>query len=259
MGMAMQAAAQRGIPFVVLDRINPIGGEIVEGNIREEGLSSFVGLYPIASRHGMTAGELAQMYNTHFGIRADLHVVRNEGWTRDLWLDETDLPWTKPSPNLPKFEGVIHYPGTVFFEGTNLSEGRGSEHPFEQTGAPWLRSAEVAAAMNARNLPGVRFSAVQFAVLPTGRKFGGQTINGVRLTVTNRETYRPIATTMRLIETIRRMHPNEFEWRGSMDRLSGSTRIRAAIENGTLETLLAEWERDAEKFREMRKPYLLYQ
>ena len=258
MGMAMQAAAQRGIPFVVLDRVNPIGGEIVEGNIREEGLSSFVGLYPIASRHGMTAGELAQMYNTHFGIGANLHVVKNEGWRRDLWLDETDLPWTKPSPNLPKFEGVIHYPGTVFFEGTNLSEGRGSEHPFEQTGAPWLRAAEVASAMNARNLPGVRFSAVQFAVLPTGRKFGGQTINGVRLTVTDRDSYRPVATTMRLIETIRRMHPNEFEWRGSMDRLTGSTRIRTAIENGTLETLLAEWERDAATFREMRKPYLLY-
>lgn len=268
MGLAMQAAAERKIPIVVLDRVNPIGGEIVEGNIREEGLSSFVGLYPIASRHGMTAGELAQMYNRHFGIGADLHVVRNEGWTRDLWLDETDLPWTLPSPNLPKFEGVIHYPGTVFFEGTNLSEGRGSDAPFEQTGAPWLRAAEVAAAMNAMNLPGVRFSAREFAVAPTARKHPGQTLQGVRLHVTNRETYRPVATTMRLMDTIRRMHPNDFQWRSSrneqgvesftLDRLTGSTRIRSAMENGTLTALLSEWDRDAERFRELRKPYLIY-
>lgn len=268
MGLAMQAAAEKKIPFVVLDRINPIGGEIVEGNIREEGLTSFVGLYPIASRHGMTAGELALMYNRHFGINADLHVVRNEGWKRSLWLDQTDLPWTKPSPNLPRFEGVIHYPGTVFFEGTNVSEGRGSSAPFELIGAPWLRSQEVAAAMNAMRLPGVRFSAEDFAIAPTGRKFGGQTVRGIRLTVTDRATYRPVAATMRLIDTIRRLHPGEFEWRGSrssegienfsLDRLSGSRRIRTAMENGTLDALLDEWERDAERFRELRKPYLLY-
>lgn len=268
MGLAMQAAAEKKIPFVVLDRINPVGGEIIEGNIREEGLTSFVGLYPIASRHGMTAGELALMYNTHFGIGADLHVVRNEGWTRNLWLDQTDLPWTKPSPNLPRFEGVIHYPGTVFFEGTNVSEGRGSNAPFELIGAPWLRSQEVAAAMNAMRLPGVRFSAEEFAIAPTGRKFGGQTVRGIRLTVTDRATYRPVAATMRLIDTIRRLHPADFEWRGSrssegiedfsLDRLSGSRRIRTAMENGTLDALLAEWDRDAERFREMRKPYLLY-
>ena len=268
MGHAMQAAAEKGIPFVVLDRINPVGGEIVEGNIREEGLASFVGLYPIASRHGMTAGELALMYNRHFGIGADLHVVKNAGWSRGMWMDQTDLPWTLPSPNLPVFEGVIHYPGTVFFEGTNLSEGRGTDAPFEQTGAPWLRNTEVAAAMNAMNLPGVRFSAREAAVRPTGRKFGGQTIKAVRLHVTDRATYRPIATAMRLMDTIRRMHPNEFEWRGSrtsegienfsLDRLTGSRRIRTAMEQGTLDALLAEWDRDAERFREMRKPYLLY-
>lgn len=269
MGHAMQAAAEKGIPIVVLDRINPVGGEIVEGNIREEGLTSFVGLYPIASRHGMTAGELARMYNRHFGIDADLHVVRNEGWRRDLWLDETDLPWTKPSPNLPLFEGVIHYPGTVFFEGTNLSEGRGSDHPFEQTGAPWFtRNAEVAATMNAMNLPGVRFTAVEFAIAPTGRKYGGQTVRGIRLHVTDREAYRPVATTMRLMHAIRQAHPNEFQWRCSanqqgeqscsLDRLAGSRRIRAAIENGTLDALLAEWEQDAQRFRAMRQPFLLY-
>jgi uncharacterized protein YbbC (DUF1343 family) len=269
MGLAMQAAAKKKIPIVILDRPNPIGGTIVEGNIREPGMESFVGLYPIASRHGMTAGELARLYNKEFGIGADLYVVPLEGWKRELWSDQTDLPWTRPSPNLPTFAGVINYPGTVFFEGTNLSEGRGSDNPFEQTGAPWLRAQEVADSMNARHLPGVQFSAVDFAVLPTARKYGGQTIHGVRMTVTDRERYRPIATTMRLIELIRRLHPQDFQWRHStaspnavetyyFDTLTGSRRTRAAIENGTLETLLAEWDRDAQKFRETRKPYLLY-
>jgi uncharacterized protein YbbC (DUF1343 family) len=268
MALAMQAAAEKKIPIVILDRPNPIGGVIVEGNIREKGIESFVGLYPIASRHGLTAGELAGLYNKEFGIGADLHVVKLDGWKRDAWLDRTDLPWTKPSPNLPRFEGVIHYPGTVFFEGTNVSEGRGTEFPFEQVGAPWLRASEVADSMNARHLPGVTFAAVEYPVLPTGRKFPGQTIKGVRLTVTDRATYRPVSTSMRLMDLIRRLHPNDFQWRSSrsadgresfsLDRLTGSTRIRAAMESGTLETLLTQWEQDAERFREMRKPYLLY-
>lgn len=269
MGLAMQAAARKKIPIVILDRPNPIGGTIVEGNIREPGMESFVGLYPIASRHGMTAGELARLYNKEFGIGADLYVIPLEGWKRELWSDQTDLPWIKPSPNLPTFAGVINYPGTVFFEGTNLSEGRGSDNPFEQTGAPWLRAQEVADSMNARHLAGVQFSAVDFAVLPTARKYGGQTIHGVRMTVTDRERYRPIATTMRLVELIRRLHPQDFQWRHStaspgavetyyFDTLTGSKRTRTAIENGTLETLLAEWDRDAQRFHEMRKPYLLY-
>jgi uncharacterized protein YbbC (DUF1343 family) len=264
----MQAAAEKKIPIVVLDRPNPIGGEIIEGNIREDDLQSFVGLYPIASRYGMTAGELAQMYNKHWNVNADLHVVKLSGWKRDVWLDKTDLPWTGPSPNLPKFEGVIHYPGTVFFEGTNVSEGRGSDAPFEQIGAPWIRAQELADSMNALKLPGVSFAARSYPILPTGRKFGGQTINGVKLTVTDRRTYRPIATSMRLMAMIRKLHPNDFQWRSStnaegrqnfsLDRLTGSRRIRAAIENGTLDSLLAEWDRDAERFREMRKPFLLY-
>jgi uncharacterized protein YbbC (DUF1343 family) len=268
LGLAMQAAAEKKIPIVVLDRPDPIGGTIIEGNIREEGIGSFVGLYPIASRYGLTAGELAGMYNKHFGINADLHVVKLDGWNRNVWLDKTDVPWIGPSPNLPKFEGIIHYPGTVFFEGTNLSEGRGSDAPFEQTGAPWLRNVEVADSMNARKLPGVRFSPVQMTIAAGARKYGGQMIPGVKMTVTDRMTYRPIATTMRLMELIRRLHPNDFQWGGSrtadgkenysLDRLTGSTRIRAAMENGTLDALLAEWDRDAQRFREMRKPYLLY-
>jgi uncharacterized protein YbbC (DUF1343 family) len=269
LGLAMQAAAEKKIPIVVLDRPNPIGGEIIEGNIREDGLESFVGLYPIASRYGLTVGEIAGMYNDFWKIGADLHVVKMAGWKRDLWMDKTDLPWTGPSPNLPMFEGVIHYPGTVFFEGTNVSEGRGSEAPFELIGAPYIRAKELADSMNALKLPGVRFVSQTYPIKPTGRKYPGETIHGVRLHVTDRQAYRPVATSMRLMAMIRKLHPNDFQWRCSrrgadsvetcgLDRLTGSTRIRAAIENGTLDQLLAEWDRDAEKFREQRKPYLLY-
>ena len=158
LGLAMQAAAEKKIPIVVFDPINPIGGTIVEGNIREDGLESFVGLYPIASRYGLTPGEIAGMYNGVWKVGADLHVEKVSGWKRDVWMDKTDLPWTRPSPNLPKFEGIIHYPGTVFFEGTNVSEGRGSPAPFELIGAPSIRAQELADSMNALKIPGVRFS-----------------------------------------------------------------------------------------------------
>jgi uncharacterized protein YbbC (DUF1343 family) len=268
MGLAMQAAAEKGIPFVVLDRPNPIGGLIVEGNLLDPDFSSFVGLYPIASRHGMTAGELALMYNDHFGIGSDLTVVRVEGWTRDLWFDGTDLPWRGPSPNLPELLPTIHYPGTVFFEGTNLSEGRATDRPFEQTGAPWLRARELTDSLNALGLPGIAFQAVRFEVAPGRRRFAGQTIPGVRYILMDRETYRPVMTTLLLIDMVKRLHPAEFRFGSSqaaeggmshyMDLLSGTDRVRAAVEAGTLRELLEEWERDAVSFREQRQPYLLY-
>jgi uncharacterized protein YbbC (DUF1343 family) len=267
MGLSMRAAAEKGIPFVVLDRPNPIGGEIVEGNLLDPEFTSFVGLHPIASRHGMTAGELALMYNDHFGTGADLTVVEMEGWRRDLWFDETDLPWRGPSPNLPGLLPTTHYPGTVFFEGTNLSEGRSTERPFEQTGAPWLRARELADSMNALGLPGVAFEAVEFSVEPGRRRFAGQTIPGVRYVLVDRETYRPVTATLLLIEMAYRLHPEHLHFNVTetdvgtssyLDLLSGTDRVRAAIPAGTLRALLAEWEADAERFREMRRPYLLY-
>jgi len=269
MAMGMQAAAEKGIPFVVLDRPNPIGGVVVEGNLLDPEYSNFAGYYPIASRHGMTIGELARMFNEEFGIGADLTVVAMEGWRREAWFDDTDVPWVKPSPNLPTLEGAIHYPGTVFFEGTNVSEGRGSERPFELIGAPWMsRAAEVADSMNALGLAGVRFEAVEYDIAPGARKYGGEHLQGVRLVVTDRESYRPVTAALLLMDMIRRLHPAEFEWRGgnnpdspgnyTLDRLIGTDRVRLAIENGTLPALLEEWKADEEKFRAMRKPYLLY-
>lgn len=258
MAYAMQAAAEKGIPFIVLDRPNPITGQIVEGNILDTAFASFVGLYPIASRHGMTAGELARFFNREFGIGANLTVIPVAGWRRRQWFDETELPWIAPSPNLPTFTSTIHYPGTVFFEGTNLSEGRGSDAPFEQTGAPWLRPAEVIAALSARELPGVRFEVVSFSVRETAAKFPGRTLPGIKLVVTDRESYRPVRTVLTVIDEIRRLHPAEFAWSGSIDRLAGTDRLRRAIEEGTLPALLAEWDREADRFRSVRSPYLLY-
>jgi uncharacterized protein YbbC (DUF1343 family) len=258
MALGMQAAAEQGMPFVVLDRPNPIGGVIVEGNILDPAFSSFVGMYPVAARHGMTAGELALMYNDLFEIGSDLTVVPAEGWRRARWFDETGLPFILPSPNLPRLEAIIHYPGTVFFEGTNLSEGRGTDHPFEQTGASWLDAESTVAEMTALDLPGVRFEAVSFDVRPDARKFPGETVPGVRLLVTDREAYRPVAASLLLIDTIRRLHPDDFAWSGTINRLAGTDRLRQAIEAGTLRELLEEWEQDAERFEEVREPFLIY-
>lgn len=258
MALGMQAAAEKKIPFVVLDRPNPITGEIIEGGLLEPSHASFVGMYPIPSRHGMTVGELARLFNQRFGIGADLTVVPVEGWLRAQWFDETGLPWVNPSPNLRRLEAAIHYPGTVYFEGTNLSEGRGSEMPFEQTGAPWLDASAVAAEMNALKLPGVRFEPVRFAVAEKANKFPGQTIPGVRLVLTDRNSYRPLRASLLLIDAIRRRHPQQFQWSGSLTRLAGTERLRQAAEAGTLPALLTEWEREAEAFRMARQGFLLY-
>jgi uncharacterized protein YbbC (DUF1343 family) len=258
MALAMQAAARKKIPFVVLDRPNPIGGEIVEGALLDPKFKSFVGLYPIPARHGMTVGELAKLFNEKYGIGADLIVVRAANWKRSQWFEDTGLPWVNPSPNLRSPDALKDYPGTVYFEGTTLTEGRGTDRPFEQIGAPWLKAAEVVRVMNAKRLPGVRFEAITMSVLPTAAKWKGQTIPGIRYVITDRQAYRPVRTTLVLIDEIRRQHPTDFAWTGSIDRLTGSDKVRLAIEAGTLPALLDEWDREAAQFRSDRAPYLLY-
>ena len=258
MALSMQAAVRKKIPFVVLDRPNPIGGEIVEGALLDSNFKSFVGMYPIPARHGMTVGELAQLFNQKYGIGADLIVVRVENWKRSQWQDETGLPWVNPSPNLRSLAALTNYPGTVYFEGTTLTEGRGTDRPFEQIGAPWLNAPEVARIMNERRLPGVRFEAITMAVAPTAAKHKGLTIPGIRFIVTDRNAYRPVRTSLLLIDEIRRQHPTDFAWTKTIDRLTGSDKVRLAIEAGRLAPLLDDWDREAAAFRESRKPYLLY-
>ncbi len=258
MALAMQAAKKKGIPFVILDRPNPIGGEIVEGALLDPRFKSFVGMYPIPARHGMTVGELATLFNRKYRIGCDLVIARVENWRRSQWFDQTGLPWINPSPNLRSLAALTSYPGSVYFEGTSLSEGRGTERPFEQVGAPWLDAVGVARAMNGRRLPGIRFKAVTMTVVPTAAKHKGLTIPAIRFAVTDRRAYRPVRTSLLLIDEIRRRHPREFAWTATIDRLTGSDKVRLAVEGGRLQPLLEEWDREAAKFRESRKPYLLY-
>jgi uncharacterized protein YbbC (DUF1343 family) len=258
MALSMKAAARRGIPFIVLDRPNPIGGEIVEGARLDPKFASFVGMYPIPARHGLTVGELATLFNRQFGLGAELLVVRAANWSRRQWLDDTGLPWVNPSPNLRSLAALNSYPGSVYFEGTNLTEGRGTDRPFEQIGAAWLDAPAVTASMNAKRLPGIRFESTTLSVAPTAAKFKGETIPGIRFIVTDRQTYRPVRTALLLIDAIRRQHPREFAWGPSINRLTGSDKVRLAIDSGSLDALLDEWDRDAEEFRRASQPFLLY-
>jgi uncharacterized protein YbbC (DUF1343 family) len=216
-------------------------------------------MYPIPARHGMTVGELATLFNRKYGIGANLIVIRAANWHRSQWMDDTGLPWVNPSPNLRSLAALNDYPGTVYFEGTNLTEGRGTDRPFEQIGASWLDAPAVVSAMNAKQLPGIRFEAITMSVLPTAAKFPGQTIPAIRFVITDRESYRPVSTALILIDEIKREQPNDFRWGASFNRLTGSDKARKAIDAGTLPELLAEWDREAAAFKESRKPYLLYQ
>lgn len=258
MALSMQAAKRKGIPFVVLDRPNPIGGEIVEGALLDPKFSTFVGMYPIPARHGLTVGELATMFNTKFGIGVDLIVARVQNWKRSQWMDDAGLPWVNPSPNLRSLAALTSYPGTVYFEGTTLTEGRGTDRPFEQMGAPWLKAEQVARTMNAKQLPGVRFEAITMSVLPTAAKHAGQTIPAIRLAVTDRNAYRPVRTALVMIDEIRRQHISDFGWTGTIDRLTGSDKVKKAIEGGTLKSLLEEWDREAAEFKASSAQYRLY-
>ena len=258
MVLAMEAAKKKGIPFVVLDRPNPIGGEIVEGALLDPKFKSFVGMYPIPARHGMTVGELATMFNRQHGIGVNLIVIQAANWQRSQWLDDTGLPFVNPSPNLRSLAALTSYPGSVYFEGTNLTEGRGTDRPFEQIGASWLNAPDVARAMNEKRLPGVRFEAITMAVAPTAAKFKGQTIAAIRFAITDARAYRPVRMALTLIDEIRKRHPTEFAWGPSIDRLTGSDKVRQAIEGGRLPALLDEWDREATAFVESRTPFLLY-
>ena len=258
MALAMQAAVRKGIPFVVLDRPNPIGGEIVEGALLDPKFKSFVGMYPIPARHGMTVGELATLFNQKFTIGADLIVVRATNWRRSQWMDQTGLPWVNPSPNLRSLAALSSYPGSVYFEGTNLTEGRGTDRPFEQVGASWLDAPRVVEVMNARQLPGIRFEAITMPVERTAAKFAGQTIPAIRFVITDRQVYRPVRTSLLLIDEICRQHRRDFAWTGTIDRLTGSDKVRLAIEGGSLPPLLDQWDREAAEFKRGSAPYLLY-
>ena len=260
MAYAMQAAAESRIPFVVLDRPNPINGNTMEGPILEYPRhSSFIGLYPIPLRHGMTAGELAQLFNLSFlPQKTSLTVVPMTGWRRADWFDATRLPWVLPSPNMPTPDTATVYPGQVLLEGTNLSEARGTTRPFEQFGAPWIDGYVLARELNALALPGVRFREAWFT--PTFSKFAGQRCGGCQLHVTDREIFRSVATTLGILQTVRRLYGAKLELHADyFDKVMGTSLVREAFERGEpWEEIAAAWEPGLAEFAKLREPFLLY-
>jgi uncharacterized protein YbbC (DUF1343 family) len=262
MSLAMEAAAENGKRFVVLDRPNPINGVCVEGNVLDPALASFVGLHPIPVRHGMTVGELAKMFNGQGwlagGVKANLVVVPMEGWRRRMWYDETGLRFIKPSPNMPDLETAAVYPGLCLLEGTNVSEGRGTDRPFRQFGAPWIDSQLLAERLNQLNLPGMRFEPTKF--MPTGSKYQGQTCHGVRIIIADRGSLESYWAGVRIVNEIHRMYRGTFEWNaGHFDRLCGTSTIRDAITSGSsLNELRNEWRPALESFHKIGDKYLIY-
>jgi uncharacterized protein YbbC (DUF1343 family) len=265
--LAMRECARAGVPVVVLDRPNPLGGDRLEGNVADPRFASFVGLYPLPIRHGMTIAELASYLNETHALGCDLTVVPMQGWRRRMRWEDTGLPWVAPSPNMPTLDTAWVYPGGCLIEGTNLSEGRGTTRPFEWVGAPYLDGERVAAALERRRLPGVRFRATGFE--PAFHKWRGRRCGGVQVHVTDRERFHPFVTYLALIAEARRQGgrrfgwrrpPYEFEWtRLAMDLLCGTDGIRRVIERGgSLRALEASWAPALARFARARRPYLLY-
>lgn len=260
MAFAMQACAESGIEFIVLDRPDPINGAVIEGPVLEyPGFSSFVGLYPIPERFGMTMGELALLFNARFlEKKVRLTVIPMEGWKRTMWFDQTGLPWITPSPNMPTLDTATVYPGQVLLEGTVLSEGRGTTRPFELFGAPWIEGHDLAAKLNALGLPGATFREAWFT--PTFSKFQGRLCGGCQVHVTDRSTYRSFETVLNIIKTVRDMYPDQFEFhKDYFDKVAGTARVREALEAGTpVRTIIEGLQPGLTAFLELRRPYLLY-
>ena len=260
MALSMEAAGREGVPFVVLDRPNPIG-DLVQGNILDPAFSTFVGLYALPMRHGMTPGELARTFRGLFGVEADLTVVPVEGWSPSTRFDATGLPWVAPSPNMPDLTSALHYPGTCLFEGTNLSVGRGTDRPFQQIGAPWLDGASLAAALDAYDFAGVRFEPVRFTPSrPTDGKWSEEEVSGVRFVVTDADVYDPTLAAVAALIEARKQHVDRWDWNvAHIDRLAGTDALRLGIEAGrSLADLTAEWAAARSAFVEASLPYRLY-
>ncbi|MGH7546643.1 MAG: exo-beta-N-acetylmuramidase NamZ family protein, partial [Gemmatimonadales bacterium] len=266
----MREAARRGKPIIVLDRPNPVGGEAVQGNVRDSAGdpdSEFVGFLPIPMRHGMTLGELLRLANETLRLDAGLTVVPAAGWRRGSYFDATGLRWVMPSPNMPDLESALHYPGTCLFEGTNLSVGRGTEFAFQVVAAPWLDPGRVLRQLRQGDgeggtpPPGVELSATAFTPhAPTDGKYDGIALQGIRLRVTNRRLYDPTRTALALLAAVRAVHPDSLRFKErSFDRLAAGWALREAILAGRASgAIWRSWEPALARFRGLRAKYLLY-
>jgi len=273
MGLSMQAAAEAGVPFVVLDRPNPLGGRLFDGYVLDSLHTSFVGLYPIPVQHGMTVGELALMIKGERLLEGlenlDLDVVELKDWRRDMLWPETQLPWIPTRPNIPSFMTALVYAGTCFFEGTTASEGRGTDSPFLKVGAPWLDAISAARSLNELGLSGVQFSSteVEPREIPgtaSNPKFEGKTVHAVQIEVTSIDTYAPVSTGIAVLSEVFRSAPDSVRsafikarWLGL---LSGTDRLQASLERGDdLETIQQSWREELSEFGQTRQRYLRYE
>jgi uncharacterized protein YbbC (DUF1343 family) len=255
MGLCLEAAGKAGLLFFVLDRPNPLGGVEMEGPVHD-GASHFVAFHPLPLRHGMTVGELARMFVAERGWPTQLTVIRMAGYRRELWWDETGLPWTNPSPNMRNLKEAILYPGVGLLESA-LSVGRGTDTPFEVVGAPYARDLEVAQALNAARLPGVRFVPIQFT--PTASTFAGQTCKGVYIHLTDRESLNAVDLGMLLITTFQRLHPRDFELDRVRTLLRDEGTLQAVKSGMNLAQIKELWRPSLLAFEARRKPFLLYE
>lgn len=264
----MRAAQKYGKRVIICDRPNPIGGVKVAGTILEPEYASFVGQFPLATRHGMTVCELAQMFKEHWEINCELELVLMDGWSRDLWFDETDAPWVLPSPNMPTIEAATVFPGTVHVEGTQMSEGRGTTRPFELIGAPYIGAARYKRELDACNFSGVTFRSCYFQ--PTFQKHAGRTCGGVQVHVIDRETFEPVMVGVAAIKIARDLYPEKFIWKdppyeyvsdqNPFDVIAGTGKLREALERGdSLQDIEGSWKKGIVDFTVMREKFLLYQ
>jgi len=263
----MRAAKKFGKKVIACDRPNPINGRQVAGNVLEPEYASFVGQFPIPTRHGMTLCELGRMFNEHFGIGSDLECIPMEGWSRDHWLDQTDAPWVLPSPNMPTLAAATVFPGTVHVEGTQLSEGRGTTLPFELVGAPYVDPERLARELAQLGLPGVYFRSCVFR--PTFQKHMDKSCGGVQLHVTDRASFEPVISGIAVVKMIHDLYPDQFKWKlppyeyeyekNPFDVISGTASLREAFERGdTLQSIEDSWREPLAEFMELRNRYLIY-
>ncbi len=262
----LEKAAQYNKKVIILDRPNPIGGVAVEGNILEEEYTSFVGRFPIPMRHGMTVGEISSYFNKAFDINCDLEIIKLQGWKRELYYSDTNLDWILPSPNLPTPESCVVYPGQVIFEGTNISEGRGTTIPFEQFGAPYIDSFEIANKVTDK-IKGAYLRPVKFE--PVAGKWGKKTCNGFHIHVYDKNIFKPYKTSLILLQEIIRRCKDDFKFKSPpyeyeykklpMDLILGSSEIRKKIENmEDIDIIEQSWQKDLNNFIKTSKEFYLY-
>jgi uncharacterized protein YbbC (DUF1343 family) len=268
MANCMIICKQAGTRMVVCDRPNPINGTSVEGNLVGEAWRSFVGQYPLPNRHGMTVGELARLFNEHFGIHCDLTVVPMSGWSREMWYDQTGMIWTPPSPNMPTLATATVYPGMCLIEGTLLSEGRGTTLPFEQIGAPFIDPHKLVARLETDShlLPGVFFRPQYFK--PMFQKHAGEVCAGLQLHITDRDQFKPLPTTLALLRAIAEIYPDQLQWRTepyefvsdrlAIDLLYGNPKLRETIFTDSFSLPALEEREELSAFLPLRQEYLIY-